>query len=156
MATKAKTTQEDKEKMVIKMLSDHKTTMLVTRDKQGGLVSRPMTTQKPEFDGTVWFFVSNDADVIDEIAADNEVNIAYAKDKNYVSLSGKATLVDDDNKKKELWYPELKKWFDGAGPESEKVKLIKVEVDTARYWDIASGSAKKDGNPIEEGVVEYS
>ena len=156
MATKAKTTKKDSEKTVIKMLGDHKTTMLVTRDKQGGLVSRPMTTQKPEFDGTVWFFVSNDADVIDEIAADAEVNIAYAKDKNYVSLSGKASLVDDDQKKKDLWYPELKKWCDGAGPESEQVKLITVEVDTARYWDMASGGGKKDGNPIEEGMVEYS
>lgn len=149
-------TKKERSEKVIKMLGDHKTTMLVTRDKQGGLVSRPMTTQKPEFDGDVWFFVSSDADVIDEIEADPEVNIAYSqKDTNFVSLSGKASMVDDDRKKKELWYPELKKWFDGAEPEDPKVRLIKVEIDTARYWDM-SGKPKKDENPIDEGVVEYS
>src|SRR5690349_14843461 len=104
-------TKKDKSKKIIEMLTDHKTTMLVTHDKQGGLVSRPMTTQKPEFDGDVWFFVSSDADVIEEIEADPEVNIAYSIKNNYLSLSGKAEMVDDDEKKKELWYPELKHWF---------------------------------------------
>ena len=151
-------TREDQEKKVIKMLHDHKTTMLVTRDKQGGLVSRPMTTQKPEFDGVVWFFVSSDADVTDEIEADSDVNIAYSRENNFISLSGKAMMVDDDAKKKELWYPELKKWFDGAEPESSKVRLIKVTVDTARYWDIAHddpNDKKSEESPIDSKVIEY-
>lgn len=146
----------DKAKKVQKMLDDHQTTMLVTHDIQGGLVSRPMTTQKPQFDGDVWFFVSSDADVIDEIKANGEVNIAYSKDENYVSVSGMASIVDDTEKKKELWYDELKKWFDGAGPESDKVKLIKVDADTARFWDTAdNGAEKKEGNPIDSGRVDY-
>jgi general stress protein 26 len=150
------TAHDEKAMKVMKMLDEHKTTMLVTRDEQGGLVSRPMTTQQPEFDGDVWFFVSSDADVIDEIEADPEVNVAYSRNKNFISLSGKASIVDDNAKKKELWYPELKKWFDGAGPESPKVKLIKVSIDTARYWDTASGDKeKKDEAPIDSGIVSY-
>lgn len=148
-------TAKEKEKKVVKLLSNHKTAMLVTHDKQGGLVSRPMTTQKPEFDGTVWFFVSSDADVINEVEANSDVNIAYSTEKNQVSISGKASIVDDDKKKKELWYPELKKWFDGAEPESPKVKLIKVVADTARYWDMSNADSKKKGSPIDEGKVDY-
>ena len=145
---------------VVEMLDHHKTTMFVTRDKQGGLVSRPMTTQKPEFDGTIWFFVSSDADVIEEVEADPEVNVAYSLEDNFVSLSGKATMVDDDEKKRELWYPELKKWFDGAEPESSHVRLIKVAVDTARYWDTSNAGSKRDqseqeGSPIDSGMVTY-
>lgn len=156
-------TKQEKSKKVIKMLHDHKTTMFITRGKDGGLVSRPMTTQKPEFDGDVWFFVSSDADVLEEVKANPEVNVAYSIKDNFLSLSGKASIVEDDAKKKELWYPELKHWFDGAGPESAKVKLIKVSIDTARYWDMSNGSSKsskssgskKQESPIDSGIIKY-
>ncbi|MDX1993319.1 MAG: pyridoxamine 5'-phosphate oxidase family protein [bacterium] len=160
------TTKTERSEKVIKMLGNHTTTMLVTHGKDGGLVSRPMTTQKPEFDGDVWFFVSSDADVIEEVEANGEVNIAYSIEDNYLSLSGMASMVDDDAKKKELWYPELEKWFNGEGPESSHVRLIKVSVDTARYWDTSQADSKKsksngskkdkkDESPIDSGMVKY-
>ncbi|MBC7812448.1 MAG: pyridoxamine 5'-phosphate oxidase family protein [Burkholderiales bacterium] len=148
-------TKQEKSKKIVKLLSNHKTTMFVTHGKDGGLVSRPMTTQKPEFDGDVWFFVSSDADVIEEVEANSDVNIAYSIDENYVSLAGTAKMVDDDKKKKELWYPELKHWFDGAEPEDPKVRLIKVSVGTARYWDMTGGKSKKDESPIETEMIKY-
>ncbi|MBC7871399.1 MAG: pyridoxamine 5'-phosphate oxidase family protein [Chitinophagaceae bacterium] len=150
-------TKEEKAKKVVNMLSEHKTTMLITHGKKGGLVSRPMTTQKPKFDGDVWFFVSSDADVIEEIEANPEVNISYSIEENYLSVSGTASIVEDDAKKKELWYPELKQWFDGAEPESSKVKLIKVSADTARYWDMSKSGSKssKDESPIETEMIKY-
>jgi len=129
--------------VVNNMLSEHQTTMLVTHDKQGGLVSRPMTTQDPKKDGTIWFFVSSDGDVIDEVKANSQVNIAYAKEGNYVSVSGMASIVNDTEKKKELWYAELAKWFEGQSPESPDVVLIKVTADTARYWGENSGGSDK-------------
>jgi general stress protein 26 len=156
-------TKQEKMKKVVKMLDKHDTTMLVTHNKQGSLVSRPMTAQQTEFDGDVWFFVSSDADVIDEIEADSEVNVSYSIEENYLSLSGKASIVEDDKKKKELWYPELKHWFDGAGPESSKVKLIKVSVNTARFWDVTNGDSKdsksrdskKQESPIDSDIIKY-
>jgi general stress protein 26 len=156
-------TKKEKTEKVMKMLGKYDTTMLVTHDKQGGIVSRPMTAQKTEFNGDVWFFVSSDADVIEEIEANPEVNVAYSSKKNFVSLSGKGSIVEDDEKKKELWYPELKKWFDGAEPESSKVKLIKVSVDTARYWEMNDGDSKKSKSkssdekesPLESDIVKY-
>lgn len=150
--------KEDHKKKIVKMLSKYETTMFVSHNKQGkGLVSRPMTTQKSEFDGTVWFFVSSDADVIEEIEANPEVNVAYTRDETFVSLSGNASMVNDDAKKKELWYPELKQWFNGEGPESSHVRLIKVKVETAHYWDSsnAEARAKKGEEPIEYGSVTY-
>lgn len=119
---------------VVKVLDKKDTTMLVTRDQQGGLVSRPMTVQQTEADGDLWFFVSNDADVIDEIKADPQINVAYVGDAGYMSLSGTARISDDDDKKQALWYPELKQWFGDVGPESDKVKLIQMSLNTARHW----------------------
>lgn len=155
--TVAKQDKQDHKQKVIDMLSKYETAMMVTHNKQGGLVSRPMTAQQTEFDGDVWFFVSSDADVIDEIEANAEVNIAYSKnDEVFLSVSGTASMVDDDAKKKELWYPELKKWFDGAGPESSKVRLIKVKVSTATYWDSSNAESAKEGeSPIENATVRY-
>ena len=138
------------EAIVEKLLATRNTAMFVSHDLQGGLVSRPMTTQSPEYDGDVWFFVSSDADVIDEVEANPDVNIAYySEDGKYLSLSGTARMVDDLEKKKELWYDELARWFEGQGPESEDVRLIKVSAQTARYWGMQS-----DGPP-EGFVVDY-
>jgi general stress protein 26 len=148
-------TKQEKAKKVAKMLTDHKTTMFVTHGKEGGLVSRPMTTQKPKFDGDVWFFVSSDAEVIAEVEANAEVNIAYSIENNYLSISGTASMVDDVEKKKELWYPELEQWFNGEGPESPHVRLIKVSANTARYWDISKSRSKKDESPIDTEMVKY-
>lgn len=151
----------EKTQTVKEILQTHKTAMLVTHDIQGGLVSRPMTTQAPTQDGEVWFFVSSDADVLDEIKANSEVNVAYSKEQSYVSLSGTASIVDDVEKKKELWYEELEKWFDGQGPESNDVLLIKVSADTARFWDSSRGgsesskSGKNGGSPMNIGKVTY-
>lgn len=120
---------------IIKVLDKKDTSMLVTRDEQGGLVSRPMTVQQTEADGDVWFFVSSDADIIDEIKAHPEINVAYASEEGYMSLSGAASISEDDDKKKILWYPELKRWFGEVGPESDHVKLIHVQVKSSRHWE---------------------
>ncbi|MGB7338567.1 MAG: pyridoxamine 5'-phosphate oxidase family protein [Phototrophicaceae bacterium] len=126
--------QEDVKK-VQEIMDNHQTVMFATHTMDGSLVSRPMTTQSPEKDGDIWFFVSSDADVIDEIEANDAVNVAYIGKDQYVSVAGKAVLVDDDAKKKELWYDELEQWFEGSDPESPDVKLIKVDASTARFWD---------------------
>lgn len=146
------TNREDAIKKVQEIIDSRQTVMLATHDKDGGLVSRPMTTQSPEKDGDIWFFVSSDADVIDEINANSEVNVAYIGEKQYVSIAGSASLVDDVDKKKELWYDDLARWFDGSGPESDDVKLIKVDADKARFWDASNTS--KD-SPMQEGKVSY-
>ncbi|MCA9912740.1 MAG: pyridoxamine 5'-phosphate oxidase family protein [Anaerolineae bacterium] len=146
---------DEKVQTVRKMLSKHDTAMLVTHNVQGGLVSRPMTAQETEFDGDVWFFVSSDADVLHEIQANAETNVTYSRGDDFLSLSGNASVVDDMEKKKELWYPELKKWFDGNGPESPDVRLVKVSVDTARFWGVASGNSEKQEGLPQENIVHF-
>lgn len=152
------TATQEKNK-IVEMLDNHETAMLVTHDLDGGLVSRPMTVQKPQFDGDLWFFVSSDATAIDEVKANSEVNVAFHKNGSFVSLSGHAEMVDDQAKKEELWYPELAKWFEGNGPESPDVRLIKVSADTGYYWTEPNGGSNstqgENGSAIEKGKVTY-
>ena len=50
---------------------------MLTTHANGKLRSRPMSTQKFEFDGDLWFFTSDQTHKVEEIEKDNEVNVAY-------------------------------------------------------------------------------
>lgn len=112
--------------------------MLTTIDG-GHLRSRPMSTQKFEFDGDLWFFTSDDTHKISEIEKDNRVNVAYSKpdDNTYLSISGRAEMVKDRAKIEELWNPVLKAWFP-EGLDDPTLCLLKVPVEQAEYWDAPS------------------
>lgn len=145
----------NQEKQIVKeLLENYETTMLTTHDIEGGLVSRPMTAQRPGENGSVWFFVSKDSDSVKEIQANAEVNISFTQGKSFLSISGEASIVNEVEKKKELWYPELKYWFDGKGPEDSEVTLIHVSTQTARYWTTIE-SSDTSGSSMQHGIVKY-
>lgn len=80
------------------LIKDIDTAMLTTVTEEG-LVSRPMKTQEVEFDGDLWFFTKKETNKYEEILHDQDVNVAYAG-KSYVSVRGKAEIVEDLDKKK--------------------------------------------------------
>jgi len=110
--------------------------MLTTTSADGRLVSRPLATQEVEFDGDLWFATSADSHKVAEIRANPRVNVAYAsKDRNaYVSVSGRAQVLDDRAKIAQLWSPAMKAFFPG-GQDDPDLRLIKVSVESAEYWD---------------------
>ena len=112
--------------------------MLTTIDG-GHLRSRPMSTQKFEFDGDLWFFTDDNTHKIEEIEKDNRVCVAYSKptENVYLSISGAAKVVKDRAKIEELWSPILKAWFPD-GLDDPSLCLLKVEVEQAEYWDAPS------------------
>lgn len=115
--------------------------MLTTRAADGTLRSRPMSTQQAEFDGTLWFFTGQGTDKTLEIAQDQQVNVAYVDkdDQVYVSVSGTARVIDDRAKARELWQPAHKAWFPG-GVDDPDLRLIRVDVTGAEYWDSPSSA----------------
>lgn len=110
--------------------------MMVTEEADGTLRSRPMGTSEMEDDGTLWFFTGEYSLKVEEVSDNHKVNISYADpDKNlFVSVSGQAYLVTDQNKINELWQPHLKAWFP-KGKEDPNVALLKVIPKKAEYWD---------------------
>jgi len=60
--------------------------------------------------------------------------LAEPKHERYVSVSGRARLVRDPAKAKELWSPLLKAWFPG-GLDDPRLALLRIGVDHAEYWD---------------------
>ena len=112
--------------------------MLTTIDG-GQLRSRPMSTQKFEFDGELWFFTSDNTHKMAEIEKDNRANAAYSDpgDNRYLSVSGQAEMVKDRAKIEELWSPVLKAWFP-EGLDDPHLCLLKITVEQAEYWDAPS------------------
>lgn len=127
-------------KTLRELINDIKFAMMTTVETDGSLRSRPMATQQVEFDGDLWFFTDKTTDKVDEILHDKEVNVSYAepgKDR-YVSVSGKAHIVRDRAKIKELWNPLYKAWFP-EGEDDPNLVLIKVPVERAEYWSAPEG-----------------
>ena len=108
-------------------------TAMLTTVSDEGLVSRPMKTQEVEFDGDLWFFTKKETDKYREILHEKDVNVAYVG-KSYVSVRGRAEIVEDLNKKKELWSKAYEKIMQTTYDDPDVI-LIKIEAEAAEYWE---------------------
>ena len=121
------------------LIKDVDTAMLTTLTEEG-LISRPMKTQEVEFDGDLWFFTKKETDKYKEILHDQDVNVAYAG-KSYVSVRGKAQIVEDIEKKKELWSKAYEKIMQTSYDDPNLI-LIKVKAEAAEYWETGNFTKK--------------
>jgi general stress protein 26 len=110
--------------------------MMTTAALDGSFRSRPMWTQGDEFDGALWFFVSDDGPLAGELERNPRVGLSYAApDKDlFVSVSGRAALVEDRAKAEELWNTFAEAWFPG-GVDDPHLGLLRVDVEQAQYWE---------------------
>ena len=121
------------------LVEDIRICMLTTVDTDGTPWSRPMATQEVAFGGDLWFFSRDDSEKVEHIERNRKVGVAFAHPgrHDYVTMAGTALLVKDERKAKEMWSPRLETWFP-EGPSASYLRLIKVEVERAEYWDSPS------------------
>jgi general stress protein 26 len=110
--------------------------MMTTAEPNGALRSRPLATLQMDSQGTLWFFTSVSAPKVAEIAQHRQVNLSYANPggQDYVSISGRASIVRDREKMRQLWTPWVEPWFP-KGVDDPDLALLAVQVDQAEYWD---------------------
>lgn len=103
------------------------------------IVSRPMTTLEVDEEGNAWFFTSKNTDIAQDMGFGEEVTLIYSHpgDNTYLSVTGFANIIDDEQKKEELWSPLSKAWFPG-GKDDPNLVVLKVSTDEAAYWDSPS------------------
>ncbi len=123
---------------VAELIKDFRFAMLTTRNAEDRLVAHPLTVQESEFDGDLWFLVSTNATFVVDIDADDRVGVSLSSKDSWVSLSGRAQLVEDRAKIHELWNPVVEAWFTN-GPDDPDVGLLKFTAETAEYWDSPGG-----------------
>jgi general stress protein 26 len=100
------------------------------------LRGRPMAASQKDFDGTLWFFTRASSHKVAEVQGDSRVCVTYAEPsrQDYVSFSGRATLVRDRAEIDARWSELLKAWFPD-GKDDQDVALLRVSVEQAEYWD---------------------
>ena len=118
--------------------------MFTTRRPDGRLVSRPMATQTQAEGSDLWFVTDIESHKLDELEFDPQVNLAYYRDRTreWVSVSGTATVTQDRKAIHELYRKDWKAWFgdeggarDG-GPDDPRLALILVDVESVTYLKV--------------------
>ncbi|WP_376098591.1 pyridoxamine 5'-phosphate oxidase family protein [Roseomonas sp. CCTCC AB2023176] len=133
--------EHEQRQKVRDMIKDVEVATLVTHHGQH-LRARPMWGAMIDADGkTLWFFSKAGTEKNQEIEQNPEVLLSYSdpKAQNYVSLAGRARVVRDAAKQKELWKETMRTWFPD-GPEDASITLIAVEAESAEYWDSPSST----------------
>lgn len=129
--------------------------MMTTVCKDGSLFSRPMATQEPHFDGGLWFFTKADSAKVGEVDEEGQVNLTYenSTESIYVSLSGRATLVQDRQLIEELWHEDLRAWFP-EGINDPLLVLLRVDVEKWAYWDSKSSAMSEHAGTLKDAPAE--
>jgi general stress protein 26 len=114
--------------------------MLVTREANGDLRSRPMTTLDMSDDGHIYFFASRSSHQVERELADPRVHVVYADPtrQRYVAIAGVLSVDDDRTKIATLWRPAAKIWFK-QGPQDPDLVLLNIIIQHADYWESPSG-----------------
>lgn len=134
-------TDENARNKVWELIQDIRIAQLVTQSDTDGLSSRPMAAMNRDFDGTLWFFTSAASPKIAEIERNPNVLLCYSKinKQEYISLQGKAQISNDREKISSLWSEAARIWFP-QGAQDPDIRLIKVDVTRAEYWDSPSSA----------------
>ncbi len=130
------------------LIEDIKVAMFTTVAEPEALHSRPMVTQQADSgEAVLWFFTSIDSPKVADIYHQRQVGVSYAAPAKhrYVSVAGRAYVVRDADKIRELWTPDMKEWF-SEGLDDPYLALVRVEVDSAQFWDSPSGTVVRLAN----------
>jgi general stress protein 26 len=102
--------------------------------------TRPMSVQKVDDEGGLWFFSASDSRKNQEIAIDPRVRLFFqgSAHAGFLRLDGTATISTDRATIRELWNPLAKVWFTG-GVDDPRITLIKVSPQGGYYWDTKHG-----------------
>ena len=126
------------------LVYDIDTAMMTTRRADGHLRSRAMANQKRAAGADLWFVCADGSAKLADLAHDPHINLTYYRDSNreWVSVSGLATVTRDREKIRELWAEDWKVWFPDEGdprhgtPDDPRLVLIGVQIHGAEFLEV--------------------
>ena len=128
--------------MLFEQIEDIEIAMMTTRRLDGHLESRAMATQKRVAGADLWFVTAEATSAIREvIKSDAHVNLAFYKDRTreWISVSGIATLSRDKRTIEQLYAEDWQMWFSDNGdprhgtPDDPRLVLIGIEIHAAAF-----------------------
>eukprot|EP01118_Nematostelium_gracile_P004870 TRINITY_DN157_c0_g2_i1.p1 TRINITY_DN157_c0_g2~~TRINITY_DN157_c0_g2_i1.p1 ORF type:complete len:165 (-),score=66.31 TRINITY_DN157_c0_g2_i1:69-563(-) len=143
--------------------------MFTTVATDGKIRSRPMSILQLDNQHNVWMITGKDTEKVTEINKEHRADLILQSSDKWMSISGKATLLEDTKKVDEIWNEHLQVYFPG-GKTDPNIILIKLETEEAEYWDqgniakkisyaFAAGKAYLKGeklNPEKESALDHA
>lgn len=123
---------------LLDLMDDMPIGMLTTTGADGSLRSIPMARQEVEPTAELWFITARDTRHVEDVAARPHVALTFSSRSSWVALEGRAEVVDDTARLKELWTTFAEAWLPG-GPEDPNAVLLRVDVTDGEYWDTPGG-----------------
>jgi general stress protein 26 len=116
------------------MMEKISTCFLITWDGERQR-ARPMSTVVRPAEHAVFMLTDEHREKIDEIERYHEVLLAFAdtREQKYVSVNGRAVVLNDRARIRELWSPFAKAWWDS--PDDPTIRVLKFIPDEAEIWD---------------------
>lgn len=104
--------------------------------------ARPMTLQKADDDGNLWFLSAADSYLNQEMATDVYVQLLFqgSEYSDFLNLYGTTSMSRDHDKINEFWNPSLKTWFT-EGKDDPRITVIKFTPQEGYYWDTKNNIA---------------
>lgn len=116
------------------ILDDFSVAMLTTLGSDDLPRARPMQIAGVDKEHELCFFTDGRSGKIDEIQSDSTVGITMQGGGKFLSLTGKANIIRDQEKIDEHWTDMYKVWFP-EGKNSPSLVLLKIIPDEGEYWD---------------------
>src|SRR4028118_329870 len=116
--------------------------VLSTRTEDGALAARPMSNNREvEFDGDSYFFTLDSTNTVTDIERDPQVGLGYQSKSGalgmkpfFITLEGRAELIQDKARFAEHWTKDLDRWFE-QGTDTPGLTLIQVSAERLHVWD---------------------
>ncbi|MBX2971394.1 MAG: pyridoxamine 5'-phosphate oxidase family protein [Cyclobacteriaceae bacterium] len=118
------------------------TCVLITLDKKMPR-ARTMDPFKPEKDLTVWLATNPNSRKVKEIKKNAVVTLYYQDGENgYVSLYGKATLVNDQVEKDKRWKDEWSAYYPNRNEAYLLIKIVPLKLEVISYKHSLKGNSR--------------
>jgi len=110
---------------------------MITHTPRGLMRARVMEPFAPDSTWTVWLATNDRSRKVEEIRKDGRMTLHYfdRSSPGYVSLYGKAELVDDDSLKQKIWRPDWEKFYPGR----RHYLLIRFRPERLEMIDVGGG-----------------
>ncbi len=124
-----------------KLIKDIKVCLFETTTKENGDQYRPMQAQEVDEEGAIWFFSPLSSFKNTEISENPFVKLYFSHPgkSSFLIVEGNCEIITDRSKIEELWTPLNKAWFKD-GENDQNISLIKVNTQSADYWDVEGDS----------------
>lgn len=126
----------------IRGLGEGSSCFFVTADSTTGTQdARPMSVQKVDNEGNLWFLSASDSHKNNEIQKNPTVRLFFqgSDHSDFMELVGRATISTDRSIIDELWMPLAKTWFT-EGKDDPRITAICVKPVSGYYWDNKHGN----------------